>query len=112
MRREERLTREREFQAVYQSGGSWANKFVVLRVLANGVESNRYGFVVSKRVGNAVTRNRVKRRLREVVRLMQLKGGWDIVVIARSASATGDYHQLELSLGELFSRAQLLKEAK
>ena len=108
MRKEERLTKRKEFAAVYREGRSWANNLVVLRVLPNDRGSNRYGFAVGKRLGNAVVRNRVKRRLREGVRLTPIKDGWDMVFIARQAAVESDYHTLKRAMEELLSRAQLL----
>ena len=104
----ERLTRRREFEAVFTEGRSWANNLVVLRVLPNSLGSNRYGFAAGKRLGGAVVRNRVKRRLREVVRRTPIKDGWDMVFIARQAAAEADYHTLRKATEELLARAQLL----
>ncbi len=61
---------------------------LVLKAAPNGLEGNRYGFSVGRRVGIAVVRNRVKRRLREVARLARVKAGWDMVFIARGAAAS------------------------
>jgi ribonuclease P protein component len=108
MRKQERLTKRKEFEAVYREGRSWSNNLVVLKVLANDQGSNRYGFAVGKRLGNAVLRNRVKRRLREGVRLTPIKGGWDMVFIARQDAAEADYHNLRRAMNELLTRAQLL----
>ena len=60
---------------------------------------------MGKRTGNAVTRNRTKRRLREAVREVPVQGGWDVVIIARQDAASTDYHGLRRSVGELFQRA-------
>ncbi|HKV84068.1 MAG TPA: ribonuclease P protein component [Ktedonobacterales bacterium] len=74
----------------------------------------RVGFIVSKRVGGAVVRNRVKRRLREGVRarLTTLAPGWDIVVNARPAAATAEYGALTAELGALFERAGLTRDTR
>jgi len=104
----ERLSGRREFEAVFTGGKSWANNLVALRVMPNGSESNRCGFAVGKRLGGAVVRNRVRRRLREVVRLTPMRGGWDMVLIARQTAAETDYHTLRRATEELLARAQLL----
>jgi ribonuclease P protein component len=70
---------------------------------------SRYGFSVSKRIGKAVVRNRVKRLLREVLRVTPLKPGWDIIFIARTAVAGTDYASLNKVVIGLLSRAHLLE---
>jgi ribonuclease P protein component len=81
-----RLTRSAEFERVYRQGRSSANRYLVLYTFPNpSVEQPRVGFSVSKRVGGAVQRNRVKRLLREAVSCTQeqFAGGFDVVVVAR-----------------------------
>lgn len=112
MRREKRLTRRRDFEALFSEGRFWSNNLVVLRVLPNELGSSRYGFAVGKRLGGAVVRNRVKRRLSEVVRLTPTKDGWDMVFIARQAAAEADYHTLRRAMEELLARAQLLANGR
>ena len=108
MRGEEYLTKPQQYALVYSKGSSWASNLVVMRALPNGLTLSRYGFSVSKRVGKAVTRNKVKRRLREILRIMPLKSGYDIVFIARPA-ATADYVSLKRTVEDLLSRARLLE---
>ena len=112
MRGEEYLTKPRQYALVYREGSSWVSNLVVLRALPNSLALSRYGFSVSKRVGKAVTRNMVKRLLREILRVMPLKSGWDIVFIARPAAATVDYAGLRRSVEGLLSRAYLLGNDK
>ncbi len=83
-----------------------------MRAVPNGLTLSRYGFSVSKRVGKAVTRNRVKRLLREILRILPLKSGWDIIFIARPAAATADYASLKRVVEGLLSRARLLATDK
>ena len=109
MRGEEYLTKPQQYALVYSEGRSWASDLVVMKALANGLTLSRYGLSVSKKVGKAVTRNRIKRLLREMLRMMPLKPGWDIVFIARPAAATADYASLKKSVDALLSRAQLLR---
>jgi ribonuclease P protein component len=76
--------------------------------MPNQLEISRYGISVSKRIGNAVVRNRVKRLLREILRLTPLNPGWDIILIARSPASGTDYHSLQQSVGTLLSRAHIM----
>lgn len=108
MRGKQHLTRRADFEAVYRKGKSWAGRELVVRVLPNGLDISRSGFAVGRRVGKAVMRNRVKRRLREIIRVAPLQPGWDIVVIARGAVAQADFAGLRNTARGLLSRAGLL----
>jgi len=107
MDKRERLRRRQDFVAVYRNGRAWANRFLVLRALPNSLPHHRYGFVVSKRVGKAVVRNRLKRRLREGLRSLTLPAGWDMVLLARPPAASASYHELAQAMTNLISRACL-----
>lgn len=109
MRREEYLTKPQQYALVYSKGSSWVSELVVMRALPNGLALSRFGFSVSKRVGKAVTRNRVKRLLREILRVLPVKSAWDVVFIVRPAAATADYSTLKSSVEGLLSKASLLE---
>lgn len=108
MRRKQRLTRQSDFATVYRKGRAFAHPLVALRLLSNQLPYSRYGFAVGKTVGNAVIRNRVKRRLREGVRTLPVQSGWDIVVIARAKASDADFHALLRATAQVLSRAGVL----
>ena len=108
MRGREYLTKSEQYAVVYEKGSSWMNGKVVMKALPNGLTWSRYGFSVGRRVGGAVVRNRLKRRLREVLRSARLAPGWDIIFIARPPAAAADYADLGKSVRGLLSRAGIL----
>jgi ribonuclease P protein component len=109
MRKEERLTKPLEYSLVYRTGSSKASSLLVLRAIPNGLPNSRFGFSVSKKVGNAVTRNRLKRLLREISPRMPIKSASDIVFIVRPPAATADYAALKKEAEGLLFRSGLLK---
>ena len=110
VRGEQYLTKTAQYGLVYKEGSSWISVLVVMKALPNGLNLSRCGFSVSRRVGIAVVRNRVKRLLREILRQTPLQSGWDIIFIARSPAAKANYRNLEKSVGGLLFRAGLLAE--
>ena len=100
------------FRRAYNRGKSAADSRLALYVRRNGRKSNRLGLTVSTKVGRAVVRNRIRRRLREIYRLHEdgLILGCDVVVVARLRAASSDYHQLEKSFLRLADKLDLLKK--
>lgn len=87
-----------------------------MRWLANTEPLRQVGFVVSKKVGNAVVRNRVRRRLREALRALLAEQvaqctSFDVIIIAKPAAATADYWQLKAALEHTLVRSHLLELA-
>lgn len=107
MQRPYRITLNRDFSRIHQEGRTAVNRLLVIRTRDNGRDYSRFGFVVSKRIGNAVTRNSVKRRLREIIRQTPTQGGRDVVFIARKGAENADYHQLKRAADNLLRRAKL-----
>lgn len=97
------LKKSSEFSRVYKRGKSVVTKFVVMYYLKNGLEHNRVGYSVSKKVGNAVVRNRSKRLIKEAFRLNsdQIKEGYDIVFISRVRMNAASYKDVERSMKKL-----------
>jgi len=108
--RRHRLRSNQRFQEVRRKGKSVSDRILVLCYYPNQLAHSRFGFSVSKRVGNAVTRNRIKRRLREATRLKidQIEPGWDLVFIARNPIRHANYHQMDDACARLLRRAHLL----
>lgn len=108
-----RLTRSSEFRRVKEQGRSYHGALMVLNV-APVVESQqtRIGLVTSRRVGNAVQRNRARRRLRELARESRMKKGLWIVVIAKKNAATAPWPTLKAEWLQLCARASIFEEAK
>ena len=110
MRRELRLRRRRDFDAVMRRGRAWSNDLLVLRTLANGLDHNRWGFVTSRRLGKAVVRNKVRRRLREAVRVLSTKPGWDVALSARVPAAGATFQEISRAVAELLRKAGVLDQ--
>ena len=83
----------------------------MLRAIPNKTPQTRCGFSVSKKIGNAVTRNRIKRVLKEIIRVTNLKGGWDIVFITRPTTARASYTVMKGAVEALLARADLITQA-
>ena len=84
------------FRRLYQRGKSSAGRCVVVYCRKNGLSYNRLGITAGTKVGNAVVRNRIRRRIREAYRLSEsaYRRGYDIVVVARSRAAYADYWEI------------------
>lgn len=106
------LKKNYEFRRVYSSGKSAAMSLLAMYCKKNRTgHENRLGFTVSTKVGNAVTRNRVRRKLKEIYRLHEagLVRGFDIVVVARIKSRNANYWELESGMLKLFDKLRLSK---
>lgn len=105
--KEYRLTRSKDFTRVRRFGRSSGSQLLVLYALPTNCPERRIGFSVSKRVGKATVRNRVKRRLREAVRsqLDTVPMGFDLIFIARPLAASATYSQIEETVGHLLRKS-------
>jgi len=108
MKRAYRLRRPDQFQRVRRDGRSWSTPLLTLNAAASRRRVSRCGFVVGKRIGKAVDRNRARRRLREAVRLLydRIAPGWDLVFVIRSPDlVTTEFTQLQALVEQLMRRA-------
>ena len=108
------LNKNYEFRRVYSSGKSSATPLLALYYKKNRTGHNRLGLTVGTKVGNAVTRNRVRRKLKEIYRLheAEIKQGLDIVVVARVRSKNAEYAALESDMLSLIYKLGLAEAKK
>lgn len=94
------LKKDTEFRKIYRAGSSAADRHLVIYRLMSISDEPRIGFSISKKLGKAVKRNKIKRMLREICRLNidKFPKGYNYVIIARLAAQNCDYHQLEQSV--------------
>jgi len=109
-----RLRRPAEFRLVWSTGRSWAHPLFILWGMPNGLDHTRVGITASRKVGNAVKRNRARRLLREAVRRLysNIAPGWDVVLVARSPLCMVKEPQVEVDLRQCLLRAKLWREAE
>jgi ribonuclease P protein component len=101
-----RVVRRSEYDAVYREGRRRSSREFTVFVRTNGLEFSRFGWSVKRALGTAVRRNRIRRRLREILRLhrQEIAPGWDIVIHPRSSAATADFSALVQELLKLVPR--------
>ena len=114
MKRAVTLKENYEFRRMYQRGASAAGKAMVIYCRKNKLDHNRLGLTASTKLGHAVVRNRCRRRLREVYRLNnpKLRQGWDIILVARSRTATISWQELNDTFMRLCGKLNLLEDAQ
>lgn len=118
MKTTQSISKNNRFQALYRYGKSNVSPYFAIYRQQNpqymGKEKNYLGITVTTKLGNAVTRNKIKRRIKEIYRHReeQLKLGYHVVIVARNASVNASYHQLEQSLWKLFDQVELSQNPK
>jgi ribonuclease P protein component len=116
MRKKNRLRANADFQRLRREGRTWLHPLLVMSALPNDREHSRFGLAVGRQIGKATERNRIKRRMREGLRLRVQKGevaaGWDVVFIARRPIRDASFHQVDEAIGLLLRRAGLVSEAR
>jgi len=105
------IKKNSEYKSVYNCSNSISDYNLVLFIKKNDYGYNRFGFTAAKKIKKAVSRNILRRRLKEIVRLNEhkLKGSYDIVFMARVNAVESDYRGLEKSFYKLASKKRLFK---
>jgi ribonuclease P protein component len=109
LRQTQRLRHRREIAAVNRRGRPQRSELVTVRVLRTNLPIARFGFAVGGSVGNAVVRNRVRRRLREIVASLGVAQGWDLMLSARPGAARVEFKELRKAVAEVLRRAGVLE---
>lgn len=109
LKKEHRIRKQKDFDRVFGKDGSFfAQGFLSLKVSPNGLDHSRFGFIVSNKISkSAVKRNRIKRLLREAVRLKWelIKPGWDVVMMARVDISDKDLKAVDKAVDNLLKRS-------
>jgi ribonuclease P protein component len=106
------LRSPRDFAALQEVGRGRSHPLLSVRARVNGLDHDRFGISTGRRVGTAVVRNRVRRRIREILRAWERPDGarCDILIVARPASATASFADLRAALIRLLSQATTTRE--
>jgi len=104
------LKKDTDFRKIYKHGKSFANKYLVIYILKNNLNINRVGFSVSKKVGNSIIRNKVRRLLKESYRLScdgNIEVGYDFIFIARIPCNESDYKTIQKSMINVVKKTKI-----
>ena len=108
-----RLKKKKDFEKVFKTGKGYKEDFLFLKIAGNNLKTSRFGFVVSKKFSKkALIRNRIKRRLRELVKLKlsEIKKGIDGIILVNPGLEDKDFWELEEIINKLFKKAGIISE--
>lgn len=105
------LNENKLFKRLYYQGKSVAGQNIILYYMPGLKNKNRLGITISKKLGHAVIRNRVKRQIKEAYRLLEVRfiTGFDIVIVARKAILNSNFHKIEHELQQLAKKAGIMQ---
>lgn len=106
-----RLRNNMEFKKVYSGGKNYWNRNLVLYVRKNNMEHSRVGYSITKKIGNSVVRNKVRRRMKEIYRLEfnNIKAGYDIIIIPKKNIVDISYRDLESAMLHILKLSKVYK---
>ncbi|NLY77125.1 MAG: ribonuclease P protein component [Tissierellia bacterium] len=106
-----RLKKNEDFKKVYKYGKSYYNRNLVMYIKKNGLDYTRVGFTVTKKIGNSVVRNKIRRRIKEIVRqnFISVKEGYDIILVPKKNVVDINFQELESAVFHIFKLAHVFK---
>ena len=109
-----RLKKRYQFSYVYKAGAHYSSQFLVLYVTPSKTKNIKVGFAVTKKIGYAVQRNLVRRRLREIAytEINSLKQGYNIILVAKENCKDASFHSLKTEFHKLLLKADLYNNEK
>ena len=112
LKRINRLKKRYQFNYVYKSGEHYSGDHMVLYVVSSKTKSIKVGLAVTKKIGKAVVRNRVRRQLREIIKVQvpTLKQNYNIIVVARESITSASFDILTKEFSKLLKKANLINE--
>ena len=112
MEKKYRLRKNMEFKKVYSGGKSYWNRNLILYVRKNELENSRIGITITKKIGNAVVRNRIRRRIKEIIRLKlgNIKDGYDLIIIPKKNVQDISYKDLESAMIHIMRISKILRD--
>jgi len=112
MEKRYRLRKNIEFKRIYKYGKNYWNRNLVLYIRENGSEETRVGFTITKKIGNAVVRNKIKRRMKGIYKsnFHNIKGGYDLIFIPKRNVVELSFHELESAMVHILSISKILKK--
>ena len=112
MEKKYRLRKNLEFKRVYSGGKNYWNRNLTLYIKKNNMEETRLGITITKKIGNAVVRNRIKRRIKEIYRkkFFRIKSGYDLIFIPKKNVVDISYKELESAIIHILKLSNMLKD--
>lgn len=108
-----RLKKKKDFEKVFKDGQGYKEDFLYLKICKNNLKESRFGFITSKKFSSkAVVRNKIKRKLREIIRLKmpKMKKGIDGAIVVLPGLEIKDFWELDGIIDDLFKKAGIIKE--
>lgn len=108
--RKYRINQEKDYNYIYKNAKRISGRYIIVFITRNNLQYNRFGIVTSKKVGNAVKRNRAKRRIRELSKkhMESINKGYDLVFVSRVSINEADFDQIEKDFLSAMRKARIL----